>query len=501
MTLTFSTIKREVVENHYQKEIFLIEALDSGQSITLANAIRRTMLSELYGFAITGVRINDLKHEFDTIPSIREDTLEVLLNLKEIVFKPSFFLYYSELEKLTLFLHVKGPCVVTASMLRLPLGMLDIVNPNQYICTIIDNSEFYCEIDLSYGKGFKLKEEYGERNETIKEVQLQESVTREVEDFLLSTMEEENSSQNPLLSSSKEKLFLETKQQLSINKGLGAILKERIFNLYSFLAHVKEETFEQENQKSKKLLRNFQQTLKKEKFPNQKRGLQKKEKVFQRLQKLYQKKAETSFHDLSEKVEKVIGEFLPPLGAPSTLHLDANFIPVKNVNFKVRLISDSLGNLHESLQLEITTNGSFTPRRCLQESLKFLLGLFSSLLRVGDVDQLIEEFLEEFENENLSQPSFSSFSLKKGNLSFPSYWPTSSFPFLWENSFSNEHQLQDRKKDSFTQREKVQLYSELTNQKLRKLCLDFGNQLDYYLGMSEEETKVSISAEKKASGT
>ena len=83
------------IENYIDKEqnhfgCFLIEPLEIGQGITLGNALRRTLLSDLSGFAITGLRINNLKHEFAIIEGLREDILEVLLNLKELVFKSSF---------------------------------------------------------------------------------------------------------------------------------------------------------------------------------------------------------------------------------------------------------------------------------------------------------------------------------------------------------------------------------------------------------------------------
>ena len=66
---------------------FLIEPLEKGHGITVGNALRRTLLSDLTGFAITGVRINDLKHEFAVIEGLREDILEILLNLKEIILR------------------------------------------------------------------------------------------------------------------------------------------------------------------------------------------------------------------------------------------------------------------------------------------------------------------------------------------------------------------------------------------------------------------------------
>ena len=66
-------------QNHYG--CFVIEPLETGQGITLGNALRRTLLSDLTGISITGVRINDLKHEFSIVEGLREDILEVLLNL------------------------------------------------------------------------------------------------------------------------------------------------------------------------------------------------------------------------------------------------------------------------------------------------------------------------------------------------------------------------------------------------------------------------------------
>ncbi len=68
---------------------FVIEPLEIGQGITLGNALRRTLLSDLTGYSITGVRINNLKHEFATIEGVREDILEILLNVQDIIFKCS----------------------------------------------------------------------------------------------------------------------------------------------------------------------------------------------------------------------------------------------------------------------------------------------------------------------------------------------------------------------------------------------------------------------------
>jgi DNA-directed RNA polymerase subunit alpha len=98
--------------DYYNK--FIIQPLEQGQGITLGNALRRILLSDLEGTAIVAVRIAGVSHEFSTIPGIREDVLEVLLNLKELVFK-------SEISESSIGrLSIQGPAIVTAADLELP---------------------------------------------------------------------------------------------------------------------------------------------------------------------------------------------------------------------------------------------------------------------------------------------------------------------------------------------------------------------------------------------
>jgi DNA-directed RNA polymerase subunit alpha len=255
--------KLTCIENYINKDqshygCFLLEPLEIGQGITIGNTLRRTLLSDLTGFAITGVRINNLKHEFAIVEGLREDILEILLNLKEIHFKPSF-LFQKKPTKLKGFLNIKGPTIVTAGMLNLPKKKVKIVNPNQYICTITDDSEFYLEIDIENGKGYRLTEE---------------------------------------------------------------------------------------NRKS----------------------------------------------NVSEKFSPVL---------PSTLLIDSIFMPIKKVNYKIKLIHDSLGNIKESLTLEILTNGSITPKRSLQEAMKILLNLFYPILVTKDFLNISSELAMTFYQKEL----------------------------------------------------------------------------------------------------
>jgi DNA-directed RNA polymerase subunit alpha len=220
-----------------QHGCFIIEPLEIGQGITLGNSLRRTLLSDLEGYGITGVRINDLKHEFGIIKGLREDTLEVLLNLKEIIFKPSYNQNNFKNKKIQSFLQIKGPKIITAGLFNLPKNNLKILNPSQYICTLVDDNELFIELDIEKGKGYRLSEE-------------------------------------------------------------------------NFSKKIKE----------------FSSTI-----------------------------------------------------IPTTLLFDTIFMPIKNVNYKVKLIYDNQGYIKESLIFEITTNGSITPKRSFFEALKYLLDLFSSI--------------------------------------------------------------------------------------------------------------------------
>lgn len=130
---------------------FVFKPLDAGHGITIGNILRRVLLTNLPGISIVGVRIAGINHEFSTIPGVREDVLEILLNLKEIIFK-------SQTKEETFGrLKVQGPAIVTASCIDLP-SSIEIINPNQYIATISDNSVLEMEVKLDWGKGYNLAE-------------------------------------------------------------------------------------------------------------------------------------------------------------------------------------------------------------------------------------------------------------------------------------------------------------------------------------------------------
>ncbi len=128
--------------------VLVAEPLERGFGMTLGNAIRRVLLSSLQGAAVTGIKIAGVQHEFSTIPGVREDVVNIILNVKQIALRA-----HSDLPR-TLQLHAKGPCEVTAGMITTTSEM-EIVNPELVLCTLDRGSELNMELMVQTGKGYR----------------------------------------------------------------------------------------------------------------------------------------------------------------------------------------------------------------------------------------------------------------------------------------------------------------------------------------------------------
>ena len=147
--ISIKYLKSENIESGACHGQFLINSLKPGQGITIGNQLRRVLLGDLGGVAISAVRIAGVSHEFSIIPGVREDILEILLNLKGVVLKSnSQAMQFGRLK-------VHGPAVVTADLIQLPSD-LEIVNPNHYIATISTSNILEIEFKFEYGTGYKL---------------------------------------------------------------------------------------------------------------------------------------------------------------------------------------------------------------------------------------------------------------------------------------------------------------------------------------------------------
>ena len=126
---------------------YVIEPLERGYGTTLGNALRRIMLSSLPGTAATSIKIAGVQHEFSTIPGVKEDVTEIVLNIKKLLTK-----LHCEGTK-TVFIEAVGPCVVTAGDIKND-GEVEVLNPELQIATLDVGATLSMEITLSHGRGY-----------------------------------------------------------------------------------------------------------------------------------------------------------------------------------------------------------------------------------------------------------------------------------------------------------------------------------------------------------
>lgn len=125
----------------------IIDPLERGFGLTLGNALRRVLLSSLQGSAITAVKIPGVVHEFSAKSGIKEDLIDVILNLKKVAIK------INSAEKKIIRVKLKGPCVVKAGMIETGSDV-EILNPDQVICTLSKDAELEMELYCETGKGY-----------------------------------------------------------------------------------------------------------------------------------------------------------------------------------------------------------------------------------------------------------------------------------------------------------------------------------------------------------
>ena len=149
--LSVKLLASKKIESGESYAYFIIGNLQSGQALTLGNHLRRALLKDLGGYAISSVRFNGINHEFATIPGVREDILEILLNLKAVVIEGNNKNLTDEVGRLK----ICGPKVILADSIELPTD-LKVVNSNQYIATISNENSLEIEFKIEYGKGYQL---------------------------------------------------------------------------------------------------------------------------------------------------------------------------------------------------------------------------------------------------------------------------------------------------------------------------------------------------------
>ncbi len=126
---------------------FVVEPLERGFGNTLGNSLRRVLLSSLEGVAVKSLKIDGVLHEFSTIPGVKDDVTQIVLNMKGLIAK-----LYCNGEK-TVEINKEGPCVVTAEDISAD-SEVEILNPDMYIATLDEGAKLYMEITLDKGRGY-----------------------------------------------------------------------------------------------------------------------------------------------------------------------------------------------------------------------------------------------------------------------------------------------------------------------------------------------------------
>src|SRR5256885_11862502 len=139
------SLTEEVVDDFRSR--FVSEPLEPGFGYTLGNSLRRTLLSAIPGAAVTSIRIDGVLHEFTTVPGVKEDVTELILNVKQLVVSSEHD------EPVVMYLRKQGPGTVTAADIAPPAGV-EVHNPDLHIATLNGKGKLEMELTVERGRGY-----------------------------------------------------------------------------------------------------------------------------------------------------------------------------------------------------------------------------------------------------------------------------------------------------------------------------------------------------------
>lgn len=149
-----------------KKGCFIVEPLERGYGVTLGNSLRRVLMSSLPGYAVSSIKIDGVQHEISTIPGVREDVTEIVLNVKGIIAR-----LHSNGPKICT-IDVNGECEITAGDIKQDVD-IEILNPELHICTVTQNVRFTMELTFDQGRGYVSQE----KNKQLHNASLSPSVS------------------------------------------------------------------------------------------------------------------------------------------------------------------------------------------------------------------------------------------------------------------------------------------------------------------------------------
>ena len=146
MLITKRPVLREETLSDYRSK-FVLEPLEPGFGYTLGNSLRRTLLSSIPGAAVTSIKIDGVQHEFSTIEGVKEDVIEIILNVKSLVVS------IDGDDVATAYITKTGPGLVTAADIQLPAGV-EVHNPDLVIASLDDRGQLEMELTIEAGRGY-----------------------------------------------------------------------------------------------------------------------------------------------------------------------------------------------------------------------------------------------------------------------------------------------------------------------------------------------------------
>ena len=150
-------IESEILDDNGSSAKFVIEPLERGYGTTLGNSLRRVLLSSLSGVAVVSIKIADVLHEISTVPGVKEDVTEIVLNVKGITAK-------LECDGCkTVVLDVTGPCTATAGDIKQDSD-IEILNPDHVIATVGEGAHLFMELTFGHGRGYVSQEKNKQNN-------------------------------------------------------------------------------------------------------------------------------------------------------------------------------------------------------------------------------------------------------------------------------------------------------------------------------------------------
>nr|AWI68702.1 alpha subunit of RNA polymerase [Pseudopediastrum boryanum] len=448
MTNFFLTCKECILEsptNFYG--CFYLGPFNSSQSLTVANGLRRTLLSEIPGLGIESIEIEGVEHEFCTFPRIRESILDLLLNFKEIVlkynnnqqkktfseFSPNKEEFYqipksdlnSTKKPLYGYLQARGPGIIRASDLKLPASVIS-VDPNQYIATL--TTDGFLNIRFTICEGFTKMQ-----NSKVKYNQINKNLVEKEFSWLF---ESETFKKNETLSNKNlEKNILYRLREANSKVSSSSVLRSANASALSLFRRAKERSEGAKNRFSKANAKEPMNST----FALPKERSEENKKIFKNTK---------------------------------TLWLDPVFTPILKVNY----IIESYGSLelnpsNQVILLELWTNGSIHPRDAVYSALSQLNLIFSKLEQMKILNSI-------FAKSILKENKFYSKIIKK---------------VKYDYSFYKSNNLKKLKKNLF----EISGYSQSYNKESSSLRFDEANTKEH-VGFAKETNPLLHFSKNKA---